>query len=281
MPTLKTLAPFCGLPIAVIVLAGCASSFASPFNAANLPGFVPGLPKGYQCPLVPNGFDPAGSIYRIDQADTYYRVKDFSNDPAVTATGGYRKNVPISNYVLSDKQTSTAGLSLAVLKTALPGLTASANADLNKQISVDITVEDMVGEVIDDTVADYIGNWFMANIEPKRGNKYFLVRETVRAGSISVRLHQEDLAKLGGKAQLEKLAEGSANVTIDDSNGTLEIKQKFAERMPVCIKSAEIILNGQKPTHPLATSVALKSADDTSMPMIKAVGAEWVTSTSR
>jgi hypothetical protein len=51
--------------------------------------------------------------------------------------------------------------------------------------------------------------------------------------------------------------------------------------MPVCIKSAEIILNGQKPTHPLATSVALKSADDTSMPMIKAVGAEWVTSTSR
>jgi hypothetical protein len=281
MPTLKTLAPFCGLPIAVIVLTGCASSFANPFNAANLPGFVPGLPKGYQCPLVPNGFDPAGSIYRIDQADTYYRVKDFSNDPAVTATGGYRKNVPISNYVLSDKQTSTAGLSLAVLKTALPGLTASANADLNKQISVDITVEDMVGEVIDDTVADYIGNWFMANIEPKPGNKYFLVRETVRAGSISVRLHQEDLAKLGGKAQLEKLAEGSANVTIDDSNGTLEIKQKFAERMPVCIKSAEIILDGQKPTHPLATSVALKSADDTSMPMIKAVGAEWVTSTSR
>ena len=50
MPTLKTLAPFCGLPLAVIVLTGCASSSANPFNPANLPGFVPGLPKGLSVP---------------------------------------------------------------------------------------------------------------------------------------------------------------------------------------------------------------------------------------
>jgi hypothetical protein len=279
MHTLKrSLSPFGGLSIALTALTGCAAQGG--FMPPNPTEFVPGLPKGYQCPLVPNGFDPAGSIYRLDQSDTYYRVKDFSNDPAVTAAAGYRKNVPISNYSLSDKQASTAGLSLALLKTSLPGLTASGSADLNKEISVDITVEDIAGEVIDDTVADYMVNWFKANIEPKPGNKYFLVREAVRAGSISFRMHQKDLAKLGGKSQLEKLAEGSANVTIHDDDGTFEIKQKFTERIPVCFKSAEIVVEGQKAAQPLATSVALKSTDETTVPTIKGVGADWTASIS-
>ena len=278
MHTSKRLAPFGGLSIALIALTGCAALGES--MPPNPTGFVPGLPKGYQCPLVPNGFDPAGSIYRLDQSDTYYRVKDFSNDPAVTAAAGYRKNVPISNYSLSDKQASSAGLSLALLKTSLPGLTASASADLNKEISVDITIEKIAGEVIDDTVADYMVNWFKANIEPKPGNKYFLVREAVRAGSISFRMHQKDLAKLGGKSQLEKLAEGSANVTIHDDDGTFEIKQNFPEPIPVCFKSAEIVIEAHKAAQPLATSVALKSTDETMVPTIKAVGTDWTASIS-
>ena len=189
---------------------------------------MPGLPKRYQCPLVPNGFDPAGSIYRLDESGTYYRVKDLSSVPSVLPMAGYKRNVPISNDVLSDKQTSTAGLSFNILKTALPGLSAGGSADFDKEIAVDITVEDMVGEVIDDTVADHIVGWFKANIEPKPGNKYFLVREAVRAGSVSYQLKQKDPAKLGGKTQLEKLADGAANVTFRDNSGSIEIKQKFS-----------------------------------------------------
>jgi hypothetical protein len=272
----RNLTRFGGLAIAVIALAGCADSLATgTITAANVDPatFVPGLPKGYQCPLVPNGFDPAGSIYRLDKSGTYYRVKDFSADPTVTAMGGYKKAVPISNYVLSDKQMSTAGLSYNMLKSALPGLSANATADFNKEVSVDITVEDMVGEVIDDTVADHIVGWFKANIEPKPGNKYFLVRETVKAGSVSYQLGQKDLAKLGGKAQLEKLADGSANVTFHDNSGTFEIKQKFPDRIPICIKSAEIVVDGAKTAGAAPqVSVSLKSADDTAVPAIKRVG---------
>ena len=270
---IKKLALYVGVPIALTALVGCAQSLATgTINSPNPPDFVPGLPKGYQCPLVPNGFDPAGSIYRLDKSDTYYRVKDFSNDPMM-AGGGYRKNVPISNYVLSDKQTSTAGLSYSILKIALPGLSASGSADFNKEVSVDVTVEDMVGEVIDDTVADQIVGWFKANIQPKPGNKYFLVRETVRAGAVSYRLKQKDLAKLGGKAQLEKLADGAANVTLHDNDGTFEIKQKFSERIPVCIKSAEIVIDAPTPAQPWAqASVSLKSPDETTVPTIKRVG---------
>jgi hypothetical protein len=201
---MNKLAGLGGTIIAILALAGCASPLttgAVGAPAVNRPEFIPGLPKGYQCPLVPNGFDPAGSIYRLDKSDTYYRVKDFSSDPTVKSMSGYKKDVLISNYVLSDQQTASAGLSFEILKNALPGLSATGSADFNKEISIDITVEDMVGEVIDDSVADYIVNWFKTNIEPKPGNKYFLVRETVKAGSVSYRLKHKDLAKLGGKAQ--------------------------------------------------------------------------------
>lgn len=268
------LAQFAGISVALCALAGCAGTMATgTITPPNPPDFVPGLPKGYQCPLVPNGFDPAGSIYRLDKSGTYYRVKDFSTDPAVMAMGGHRKNVAISNYVLSDKQASTAGLSYSLLQNVLPGLSSSGSADFKKEISVDITVEDMVGEVIDDTLADHIVDWFKTNIKPRRGNKYFLVRETVKAGSVSYQLKQKDLAKLGGKAQLEKLAGGEANVTIRDNDGNFEIKQKFSpERIAVCIKSAEIVVDNRGTRSSSEVSVSLRSADDTTVPTIKRVG---------
>lgn len=260
---------------AALLVAGCSETAANLDTASIKPAaetvdgrFVPGVPKGYQCPLVPNGFDPAGSIYRLDKDGTYFRVKDFTTDPAIQALGGYKRDVQISNYVLSDTQQSSAGLSMDLLKKVVPGLTASGSADYRKAMTVDITVEDMVGEVIDDSVADKIVDLFKANMKPKPGSKYFLVRETVRAGAVSYKLKQADLAKLGGKAEVEKLAQGQANVTVRDDNGLFEIKQTFKpDRIPICIKSAEIVIErGAEPT------VALKSVDETPVPQIKRVG---------
>jgi hypothetical protein len=256
-------------------VAGCSETAANLDTASIKPtaeavdaAFVPGVPKGYQCPLVPNGFDPAGSIYRLDKDGTYFRVKDFTTDPSIQALGAYKRDVQISNYVLSDTQQSSAGLSMDLLKKVVPGLSASANADYRKAMTVDITVEDMVGEVIDDNVADKIVELFQASMKPKPGSKYFLVRETVRAGAVSYKLKQNDLAKLGGKAEVEKLAQAQANVTVRDDNGLFEIKQTFKpDRIPICIKSAEIVIErGAAPT------VALKTADETPPPQIKRLG---------
>lgn len=251
-------------------LSGVDTASIKPAAAAVTHDFVPGVPKGYQCPLVPNGFDPAGSIYRLDKDGTYFRVKDFTSDPSLTALGPYKRDVPISNYQLSDTQQANAGLSFDLLKKVVPGLNASGSADYKKAMTVDITVEDMVGEVIDDNVADKIVDLFKASMKPKPGSKYFLVRETVRAGAVSYKLKQTDLARLGGKAEVEKLAQGQANLTVRDNDGVFEIKQTFKpERMAICIKSAEIVIEGGGS----GATVALKSPDETRLPQIKRVGA--------
>lgn len=265
------------LGVSAVLLAACTDGGAALDTASIKPqaeavdaAFVPGVPKGYQCPLVPNGFDPAGSIYRLEKDGTYFRVKDFTTDASIQALGAYKRDVQISNYVLSDTQQANAGLSMDLLKKVVPGLSAAASADYRKSMTVDITVEDMVGEVIDDHVADKIVDLFRATMKPKPGSKYFLVRETVRAGAVSYKLKQTDLAKLGGKAEVERLAQGQANVTVRDNDGLFEIKQTFKpERIPICIKSAEIVIErGAEP------AVALRSAEETPVPQIKRVGAD-------
>jgi hypothetical protein len=242
---------------------------------ANTPGFMPGVPPGYHCPIVPNGFDPAASIYRLDKSGTYFRVKDFSQDPKVLAMTGYKRDVPISNYALSDRQLTSAGLSFEVLKNALPGLVTDAKTDFKKDVAVSVVVEDMKGEVIDDEVADYILGWFKANAKPQPGSKYFLVREAVKAGAVSYTLKQEDVAKLGGQAQMEGLAKGNANVTFRDNNGAFEIKQRFQpDRINVCVKSAEIVVASAGANRSAGTvEASLKSPEETSVPAIRKRGA--------
>jgi len=217
--------------------------------------------------------DPAGSIYRLDKSGTYYRVKDFSKEPSVAALGGIKRDIAISNYALSDKQTASAGLSFELLKNALPGLATDGSLDTKKSVAVNIVVEDMIGESIDDTAADHILNLFKQTIEPKSGSTYFLVRETVKAGSISYSLKQDDVAKLGGKAQMEGLAKANANVTFRDNNGGYEVKQKFTpDRIPVYVKSAEIVIDKSRSAGSGVVTAALKSPEDSAMPAIKNVG---------
>ncbi len=261
-----------------VPLAGCAPDMPDASAALiagsieKSPQMLPGVPNGFECPLVPNGFDPAGSIYRLDKNGTFYRVTAYGEEPAVLAMKGYRRDIKIADYTFSDAQKSSAGVSIAVLQNALPGLTAAANVDAKKSLKVDVVVSDLMADSLDDQVADHILERFKTDVKPKPGSKYFLVRETIRAGAVSYALKREDLAKLGSEAQVEKLANGKADVTFKDNNGLISITQKFLpERVPVCIKAAEIVI---EPVRGVAPTVTLKDARDTDLPAINKIGAD-------
>lgn len=60
-------------------------------------------------------------------------------------------------------------------------------------------------------------------------------------------------------------------MTFRDNNGTFEIKQTFTpDRIAVCVKPAEIVVENARGSGPVA--VSLKSTDETTMPAIKRVG---------
>jgi hypothetical protein len=231
----------CAVPM--LITAGCAQELGSlqtgsllPTKADRIPDVIPGVPKGYTCPVVPNTFDPAGSIYRIDASGTFYRVADLGSKPFVV--NNRRPDVMIADYVLSDEQAARAGISARLLKTALPDLSVEGNLD--EKVSVEIIVKDIRADIIYDTGADEIIQWFQKNIKPRKGSKYFIVREAIQAGAVTYRLERKDLAKFGGSARIEQIAEGKTNVTVRDNNSTFEITQIFSPRINVCVKPDEI-----------------------------------------
>jgi hypothetical protein len=69
----------------------------------------------------------------------------------------------------------------------------------------------------------------------------------------------------------KELAQATANITVRENDGVLEIKQTFKpDRMPICIKSAELVLEGGRGGP--GANVALKNVNETSLPKIKRVG---------
>ena len=110
----------------MLLAAGCAQdpgSFVTgtlpllPAKVEQVAEVIPGVPNGYTCPVVPNTFDPAGSIYRIDASRTFWRVADLKSEPFVVKNR--RADVVIADYLLSDEQAASAGMSARLVKTAL------------------------------------------------------------------------------------------------------------------------------------------------------------------
>ena len=227
---------------------------------------VPGLPKGYQCPFVPNGFDPVASIYRLDKSGTYFRVADLSNDKRVLAN--IKSNVKIGNYVFSDTQKASADLSVSLLKRVLPGLSGKARS--NQEFDVGITVKNMHAKVLYDREADYIRDWFAKKIRPKAGNRYFLVREAIFAGSVSYTMNAKDLKAAGMQAKVEQVVDATANATFVNHGRNLVIEQTFDPPNQVCIKVAEIEI-GRRPAGGRAAVASLKPTSRSSLPQIKRV----------
>ena len=91
--------------------------------------------------------------------------------------------------------------------------------------------------MIDDTVAIASSVLFKANIQSKPAISIFSCARNSPGLLHQLPAQAEDLAELGGKAEVEKLAQGAANVTVRDSNGGLRSNRHLCpSAIPVCIK---------------------------------------------
>jgi hypothetical protein len=228
--------------VAVLVgglfLTGLASCSSNNLADQLVTGSISQLPKGYDCPINSNDLYPVGAVYRRDQNGVYYSVKDLSGHTIVK--DHLRRDIKISDYEISDTQKTNAQASAALLKKAVPNLSLSGSAKKKKTLSVNVTVKDIRADDIDDEVEGNVVKWIKTNVGVKPGNRYFLVRQAVKASAVSYVIKKQDLAELGAKGDLSEIAKASANVTIRDNDGSLKLSQTFEPRITVCTKSADI-----------------------------------------
>ncbi len=221
-----------------LFLTGLASCSSNNLADQLVTGSISQLPKGYDCPINSNDLYPVGAVYRRDQNGVYYSVKDLSGHTIVK--DHLRKNIKISDYEISDTQKTNAQASAALLKKSVPNLSLSGSAKKKKTLSVNVTVKDIRADDIDDEVEGNVVKWIKTNVGVKPGNRYFLVRQAVKASAVSYVIKKQDLAELGAKGDLSEIAKASANVTIRDNDGSLKLSQTFEPRITVCTKSADI-----------------------------------------
>lgn len=221
-----------------LITLGACSNDMNLISDAITTGAINQIPKGYDCPINANNLYPVGAIYRRDQRGVHYSVKDLSKSDIIKKQ--MRKDVKISDYEISDTQKTNAEASVALLKKVVPGFSGSLKGQKQNHLAIDVTVKDIRANDIDDAVEDQVVKWLKSNVSFKPGNQYFLVRQAVKAKAISYLIKQKDLAKIGGQADLEKIANSSANITIRDNDGSLKLDQTFEPRITVCTKSAEI-----------------------------------------
>lgn len=221
-----------------LFLTGLASCTSNNLADQLVTGSISQLPKGYDCPINSNDLYPVGAVYRRDQNGVFYSVKDLSGHTIVK--DHLRKNIKISDYEISDTQKTNAQASAALLKKAIPNLSLSGSAKKKKTLSVNVTVKDIRADDIDDEVEGNVVKWIKTNVGVKPGNRYFLVRQAVKASAVSYVIKKQDLAELGAKGDLSEIAKASANVTIRDNDGSLKLSQTFEPRITVCTKSADI-----------------------------------------
>jgi hypothetical protein len=228
--------------IAVLIgglfLTGLASCSSNNLADQLVTGSISQLPKGYDCPINSNDLYPVGAVYRRDQNGVYYSVKDLSGHTIVK--DHLRRDIKISDYEISDTQKTNAQASAALLKKAVPNLSLSGSAKKKKTLSVNVTVKDIRADDIDDEVEGNVVKWIKTNVGVKPGNRYFLVRQAVKASAVSYVIKKQDLAELGAKGDLSEIAKASANVTIRDNDGSLKLSQTFEPRITVCTMSADI-----------------------------------------
>jgi hypothetical protein len=229
---------FVGVLTGGLFLTGLASCSSNNLADQLVTGSISQLPKGYDCPINSNDLYPVGAVYRRDQNGVYYSVKDLSGHTIVK--DHLRRDIKISDYEISDTQKTNAQASAALLKKVVPNLSLSGSAKKKKTLSVNVTVKDIRADDIDDEVEGNVVKWIKTNVGVKPGNRYFLVRQAVKASAVSYVIKKQDLAELGAKGDLSEIAKASANVTIRDNDGSLKLSQTFEPRITVCTKSADI-----------------------------------------
>lgn len=91
-----------------------------------------------------------------------------------------------------------------------------------------------------DAGIDALTKEVLADLTPKAGSRYYVVRDTIRAKRIDIEISGKDEAKLGGQATIAKLVGVSPSVQFSRDE-TLTLSADFPSPLNVCIRAVEIV----------------------------------------
>ncbi|MDP3858715.1 MAG: hypothetical protein Q8Q73_13225 [Stagnimonas sp.] len=222
-----------------------------------VPTSLPGRQStGFQCLPVPSDVIGAGNIFMVDSSGTPYSI---SLRPLPNLEIAEDRNGAYPSY--SSHYSVNAGLFLSTLDdlTANTGLAASVTAERNRQIDTSVKYDDTKLDVVGGQPEPIAIAWFRSKgYTAQAGERYFFVREALRASKVEYEISKSSLTSLGGEANFRQLAAGKLTVAARDNSETVALNVTLSSPVNVCIKARELVIG---PASDGVSALGFKNAD--------------------
>jgi esterase/lipase superfamily enzyme len=184
------------------------------------------LPPGWQFYSRPTSLEPPGTVFRIDPDGRRFIVTQLT--PAVL-----RGPEPGASRIERIETRMSVLARLFGLQPMGVRLAAGTVKTLRFQIIEPVRTSTT------DAVMDDVLRPFVAAMEFRKGNRYFVIRETRSATAMIYFLSKEEIGEVGGEAAI--IAAGEGDVTLGVGSADLsEVTQSFPERLDVMFLADEI-----------------------------------------
>jgi hypothetical protein len=189
------------------------------------------LDPGWQFYSKPTTMEPPGSLFRIDAEGVRYQVgrMEVELQTGKEVMGRVQRRTEVDSRVLA----------------GITGLRRGVQAEGTGRATESIQFEmiDTQREVLTDLAIDALLTQFKRTVTPRKGNRYFVIREARSASEMRYTISEESASRMGGDVALTRSlkAEGHAFVK---TGSEYNIEQKFQERMRVMFLPEEIVISG-------------------------------------
>lgn len=185
-----------------------------------------GLERGWEFYSRPNTLEPVGYVFRIDENGVRIPVTNLN----VETTEGIEAGV---------KVTQRLEVKAGVLARFLELIDLSADANVGRTRVLEFEIHDPVRTSSTDMAVDPAIKDFLSDFTGKKGSRYFVIRQTRSAKSMTFRLTADLVAELGGEGKVTSGLKASAKLNVDRA-GSYEIHQAFPERLLVTFQPDRI-----------------------------------------
>ncbi len=185
-----------------------------------------GLERGWQFYARPNTLEPVGYVFRIDADGVRFPVTRCDVDTEEGIEAGVR---------VTQRLEVKAGIVARFLD--LIDLGAEANVGRSRLLEFEIHEPIRVSST--DVAMEAAMKDFLRDFTGKKGNRYFVIRQTRSATSMIFRLSADFVADLGGEGKVSGGLKGGAQLKVDRA-GNYEVHKAFPERLLVTFQPDRI-----------------------------------------
>ncbi len=219
------------------------------------------LPPGWQFYSNPTTLEQPGTVFRIDPQGRKYNVDALNVEiqSGEEAAGKVEESIE-----------ANAGMAARFL--GLYDIEASMAAQKNERFVYEVTAP--VKERISDVELDKVLPSFLDALAFRKGHRYFVIREALKASAMRYRLTRKQVDSFGGEASVGKQVSAQGKLFSSDRSGRYVLEETFKTPMRVVFLPEEIrpvtaALGAEKPRLGLMAVTGPLHWEDDDMPEVE------------